>query len=222
MNEIIEHTRDGLEVNSTTFIETELDLARWYPKIQGFRFNHVISAVSSEQDSYLISNPIDRKVLKAIRSSADLIVTTGKTAVAENLSASAFAPMLIITRKKDIHVPATEESSRQRVYVTSGKSDFGNPAAEGVGEVEGNLLDWVKNFTKDYQCVVLETGLKTTLQLESLIKEICLTVVEAKDIQMAKSLADKFIEKFGANYRLLQLLQIDTNWFFRFENVSKS
>jgi hypothetical protein len=222
LNEIIEHTRDGLEVNSTTFIETELDLARWYPKIQGFRFNHVISAVSSEQDSYLISNPIDRKVLKAIRSSADLIVTTGKTAVAENLSASAFAPMLIITRKKDIHVPATEESSRQRVYVTSGKSDFGNPAAEGVGEVEGNLLDWVKNFTKDYQCVVLETGLKTTLQLESLIKEICLTVVEAKDIQMAKSLADKFIEKFGANYRLLQLLQIDTNWFFRFENVSKS
>ena len=222
MNELIEHTRDGLEVNSTTFIETELDLARWYPKIQGFRFNHVISAVSSEQDSYLISNPIDRKVLKAIRSSADLIVTTGKTAVAENLSASAFASMLIITRKKDIHVPATEQGSKQRVFVTCGKSDYGNPAAEGVGEVEGNLLDWVKNFAKDYQCIVLETGLKTTLQLESLIKEICLTVVEAKDIQKAKGLADEFLEKFASNYRLLQLLQIDTNWFFIFENESKS
>lgn len=222
MNEIIEHTRDGLEVNSTTFIEKELDLARWYPKIQGSRLNHVISAASSEQDSNVISNPIDRKVLKAIRSSADLIVTTGKTAVAENLSASAFAPLLIITRQKDIHVPATDQGSKQRVFVTCGKSDYGNPAAEGVGEVEGNLLDWVKDFTKDYQCVVLETGLKTTLQLESLIKEICLTVVEARDIQKAKSLADKFIGEFGDNYRLLQLLQIDTNWFFRFENESKS
>ncbi len=222
MNELIQHTLDGHEINATTFIEEELDLAHWYPRIQGFRFNHVISAVSSEKDSNIISNPIDRKVLKAIRSSANLIVTTGKTAVAENLSASAFAPLLIITRQKDIHVPATEEGSKQRVFVTSGKSDFGNPAAEGVGEVEGNLLDWVKNFTKDYQCVVLETGIKTTLQLESLIKEICLTVVEAKDIQKAKGLANEFLEKFAANYRLLQLLQIDTNWFFRFENESKS
>lgn len=222
MNELIEHTRYGLEVNSTTFIEKELDLSLWYPKIEGFRFNHVISAASSEQDSNVISNPIDRKVLKAIRSSADLLITTGKTAVAENLSASAFAPLLIITRQKDIHVPATEQGSKQRVFVTSGKRDFGNPSAEGVGEVEGNLIAWVKNFTKDYQCVVLETGLKTTLQLESLIKEICLTVVESKDIQKAKSLADKFIEKFGANYRLSQLLQIDTNWFFIFENESKS
>ncbi len=222
MTKLIEHTRDGLEINANTFIEEELDLARWYPKIQGFRFNHVISAVSSEQDSYLISNPIDRKVLKAIRSSADLIVTTGKTAVAENLSASAFAPLLIITRQRDIHVPATEQGSKQRVFVTSGQSDFGNPAAEGVGEVEGNLLDWVKYFTKDYHVVVLETGLKTTLQLESLIKEICLTVVEAKDIQKAKALADQFIGKFAANYRLLQLLQIDTNWFFRFENELKN
>lgn len=222
MTELIEHILEGEKTRSGSFITDETDFTHWYPRVQGYRFNHVISADFMERNSNIISNPIDRKVVKAIRSTADLIVTTGKTVVAENVSASALAPMLIITRQMDLNAPATIKQSEQKVFVTSDQRVFGNPSAEGIGPVQGNLLDWLKNFCQEYKSVVLETGLETTLQLQSLIDELCLTVVGSTEGNVAEKMAYQFVKSFDDEYRVTQLIQIDTNWFFRFENESKN
>ena len=91
----------------------------WYPEISGARFNFVIHSVSREyQNSNSITNPIDRYFLKVIRSQSDLIITSGKTAKAEAINSSKFAPIAIITNHPDqLLIPATLEPSSNQVIV---------------------------------------------------------------------------------------------------------
>jgi len=201
------------------------DLGTFYPKLEGFRFNHVVSAKGSAATSDEVSTKIDRQVLKTIRASTDLIITTGRTARAEQLGSSEFAPLLILTREKMIDCPAVTVTSVQKVLITNSESGFPNENAFGVGNVTGLLASWISEFcnSNSYQNVVVEAGLETANELfgEGLIDEFCLTVTGAENQTESDNTSAVLLNAFGLKYDLTQLLEIDGNYFYRF-NLRKS
>jgi riboflavin biosynthesis pyrimidine reductase len=201
------------------------DLGTFYPKLQGFRFNHVVSAKGRAATSDEVSTKIDRQVLKAIRASSDLIITTGRTARAEQLRSSEFAPLLILTREKMIDCPAVTVTSNQKVLITNSESGFPNEKAFGVGNVTGLLASWISEFCSinRYQHVVVETGLATAKELfgAGLIDEFCLTVTGAQGQTESDNKSAVFLTALGLTYDLMQLLEIDGNYFYKF-NLRKS
>jgi len=187
-----------------------------YPPFVGLTFNHVLDANKRSKNSNEISNPTDRHILRLIRSKSDLVITTGKTARFEQLKASNFAPMLIVTRSNLLDVPATKATSQQRVFVTNKQSDFNNPNAVAIGFIEGDIATWIGNFLESYPKAVLESGPSLAQELSSLIGRACITVVDAEDVREAYSLAKEFIADFGKKFLVEQMLEIDGNYFFIF------
>ena len=194
-------------------------LSNLYPKMSGMRFNHVISCRTDETNSEIISNPVDRHILKIIRAQADLIVTTGKTARSENLNASSLAPMLILTRSSLLEIPATLVQSQQEVLLTTEVAPYPNSSVRTIGKTAGDLGNWLRKVTQQYDSLVLESGLATALVLQGLIDEICLTVVDANGQEQALEAAQHFLKPFTSSWRIFQLLEIEANWFMRFRPV---
>ena len=212
--------------NSGTIHEMGEDLTGFeflYPKVQGFRFNHVISAQQSSDNSDSLSNALDRSLLKFIRSQSDLIVTSGKTARDENLRASSFAPMLILTKSNEpIEIPATTTESAHAVYVTQRlDTDYANPKAISIGTFQDSVTNFTQGFcsSNNFKSPVLESGLAIAKQFAQshLLDEVDLTVTEAKTLDEAQLLARKFLSELGlGDYVAFQILRSDNTWFFRF------
>lgn len=194
-----------------------------YPKVQGFRFNFVISAQQSADNSDSLSNALDRALLKFLRKQSDLIVTSGKTARAENLKAPSFAPMLILTKSNEpFEIPATTTESAHAVYVTQRlDTDYLNPKAIAIGTFQDSVTNFTQDFcsSNNFKTPVLESGLAIAKQFaqSNLLKEIDLTVTEAKTLDEAQHLAQKFLSELGlGDYAAFQILRSDYTWFFRF------
>jgi riboflavin biosynthesis pyrimidine reductase len=201
-------------------------LKHLYPKVPGFRFNYVIDPQVFEEDSGLATSPLDRLILKFIRSQSDLIVTTGATAIAETLNSSSFAPMLILTQSDDeLDIPAlTKESSRQ-VYVTQKlETSYPNSKAMAIGKITSNAASFCKDFCKlnGFESIALESGLSVTSEFAQagLLSEIDITVARVKDQEIAQGVAYSLIQKLTSSLPLheRQLLHYQDNWFFRFDS----
>jgi riboflavin biosynthesis pyrimidine reductase len=192
-----------------------------YPKVTGFRFNYVIRVGNTESHSNLVSSDADRFFLKAIRSQSDLIVSTGATARAESLKASKYAPLLLLTKQKRLDCPATQVESVQPVYVSVPKQHFLNSNAIALGVTTTPLSSWLIALitSKAYNCIVFESGLTVTREIINmdLAAEFCLTVTGAADSVTAISSADRFVRDLGVNPELLQLLEADQTFLFRFD-----
>ena len=214
-----------------TSIEVALDdtdfesVSAWYPKIRGSRFNFVISPKSSgNQNSNELSNPVDRYILKAIRSQSDLIITTGKTARDENLTASKFAPLVIITKDPNIDIPATNLSTERPVFIASYESifrDYANPNLKFIKLNVESFADSAESVLADLESdsPVFETGLNAfrDLAIAGLIDEVCLTVTSSASIDEAEIQAKDFLKANGVQgKKILQLVAADTH-FFRFQ-----
>ena len=213
-------------------IEVALDdtdfesVSAWYPKILGSRFNFVISLKSSGiQNSNELSNPVDRYILKAIRSQSDLIITTGKTARNENLTASKFAPLLIITKDpNNIDIPATNHSSERPVFIASPESlgrDYANPNLKFIKLHVESFAESAESVLADLEShsPVFETGMNAfrDLAIAGLIDEVCLTVTSAASNDEAESRAKDFQKGNGIQVKkILHLVSADTH-FFRFQ-----
>ena len=216
------------------YSEVELDpktaeiseATHWYPKISGIRCNYVIDPTAGlGSNSNAASNEIDRYFLRVIRSSSDLIITTGRTARAENLRASRLAPLAIITSTpNDLSIPATEEESTQLVFICSPE--------EPENKYPNTMLKWLKiSNTSIGQVVkeirvglnseytILESGIESLKQIanNNLLGEICLTVTHAATKEFATSKAEEFVESLGVVSELIQLLNSGETWFFRFK-----
>lgn len=207
------------------------DASHWYPSIPGTRFNYVINAAgTSAENSDAESNALDRYFLKAIRSSSDLIITTGKTARSEQLRASKIAPMAIITSQpNNLQIPATEQNSNQPVYICS------KVAPEmPLLNVEAT---WLETSTDDIAGIVrevitstnsshtlLETGFLTfrALTAEGLVNEVCLTVTNADSRETATRAAEDFLRTADVAAEQIQLLNAGTTWLFRFRVLPQS
>ncbi len=202
---------------------TSESLRKLYPIVLGFRFNYVISPHILEAKSDLATSPIDRIILKFIRSQSDLIVTTGLTAIQEVLNSSSFAPMLILTRSENlIEIPALRKQSNRKVYVTQKlETSYLNSQAMAIGKVQQPLADFCLSFCElnGFETVALESGLTIASEFAQagLLTEVDLTVTGVRARQAAEEAASAFIAKLRpAEFLHQQLLQFEDNWFFRF------
>jgi len=207
-------------VQSQSEIATVEDIKDFYPELTGFRFNHVVSANGQFLTSDDASSVADRLVLKAIRASSDLIVTTGKTARAEQLNSSQFSPLLILTRQDSLECPATQKQSAEKVFVTCKHKAFSNPNAYSVGEITEPLHEWLSDFCSKngFHSVVLESGIETLRELipTGLVKELCITVTGSTNQPSSDKVASEFLRNLGIGADWIQLLEIDQDYFYRY------
>jgi riboflavin biosynthesis pyrimidine reductase len=201
-------------------------LKHLYPKVPGFRFNYVIDPQVVEENSNLVTSPLDRLILKFIRSQSDIIITTGATATTESLNSSSFAPMLILTRSdEEMDIPAlTKESSRQ-VYVTQKlETSYPNSKAMAIGKVTNTATAFCQDFCRlnGFESVALEAGLSVASEFAKagLLSEIDLTVTGVNDQETAKEVAYYLMPKLRSSVPIIekQILQYQDNWFFRFDS----
>lgn len=200
-------------------LDSAEELSFWYPSVKGIRFNYVVSVGQVDTNSQLSSNEIDRALLRVIRSESDLIVTSGKTAVEENLNSSKFAPMLIITKREVIDIPATRITSALPVFVTTRPHNYENKAVVTVGSIEEDLLDWFQKFIQNYDSVVLESGIELAGVFQGLLEEICLTVTRASSLSVAESEAENFLKYFNLHPTRVHLLRHLDTWFFKYQVI---
>jgi hypothetical protein len=202
---------------------TSTDFETFYPKVEGLRLNFVISSGKElDTSSDNSTNSLDRELLKFIRSQSDLIITTGKTARAENLSASTYAPMLILTRStEEIDIPAVHPSERKPVYITQRLgTHYPSEKAIAIGGVQDELPVFVDSFCRanNFRNPVLETGVSTTKQFASAgqIEEVNLTLTGFGSRADAEESAREFLGEIGFDFELIQILKAEDTWFFRF------
>ena len=200
-------------------------LYKLYPRVSGFRFNYVISPNNSSVESDLVSVPLDRVILKFIRSQSDLIITTGLTARSEVLKGSSYAPMLILTNTDaSIDVPALTKESQRNVYVTQKlETSYQNSQAMAIGKVQQPLTDFCISFSKhnDFGSVVLESGLTVAAEFAQagLLAEIDITVTGVQAKLDAEEVAKELLVRLTLEtLQQTQLLQFENNWFFRFSS----
>lgn len=215
-----------IPVHTQTEISNVEDLKDFYPSLTGFRFNHVVSSNRPALHSDDVSSVADRLVLKTIRAGSDLIVTTGKTARAEQLNASKFAPVLILTRQDFLACPATQTKSDEQVFVTCEPKEFPNPNAYGVGPATEPLHQWLSDFCSKngFHNVALESGIETLRELtpSGLIKELCLTVTGSTGQDSSDQVATQFLKHLGVVAQVIQLLEIDQDYFYRFSLTNRA
>ena len=219
---LIEHFPTHKEIVLATIDEAKL----LYPRLDGFRFNYVISANRTATNSDQISSSIDRFILRTIRSQADLIVSTGLTARTENLKSSSYAPLLLLTQREALECDATRLASEQMVYVTCDEDSFSIPNALAVGKTSEPLTVWLEEFAskQSAKSVVIECGLSLTrIFLASfLAKEFCLSVTEANNMALAKETAGRFLNELAVKATLIQLLEYEDTYLFRFDLLSQT
>ena len=194
-----------------------------YPKVEGLRFNFVIAnGTNLDASSDNSSNRLDRELLKFIRSQSDLIITTGKTARAENLTASKFAPLLILTTSsEDLNIAAVHANEGKPVYITQRLgTQYPSDKAIAIGVVQDQLPQFVDSFCRanSFKHPVLESGMKTAKIFASSgsINEVDLTLTKFSSRLDAEDAAEDFLGKIGFEAELLQILRSEDTWFFRF------
>jgi len=220
LTEIFPHS----DVTGELSLENTEALEHWYPQIEGLRFNFVISNRSElDASSEKLTNIADRTLLKFIRSQSDLIITTGKTARAENLHASKFAPMLIVTRSaKEFHVPAVTNDSGKPVYLTQKLGTvYPSDKAIAIGGFQDSVPAFTESFCQANNFVrpVLECGIETAKQFcsEGKVLEVDLTLVGFESQASAENSAFQFLERICfESPKLIQILRFEDTWFFRF------
>lgn len=223
------------EVFPNAGIASELDLDNsealraWYPEVRGLRVNFVLgrnSDLTSSSDG--MTSQVDRALLKFIRSQSDLIVTTGKTARAENLSASNYANLLIITNSDEpFAIPATKSNKGLPVMLTQRlETNYPNVSAGAIGKIQEPITHFVTAFCRanSYTRPVLESGPTTIREFAkaSLIAEMNLTVTGASERTEAEALAVSFLREVEFESELIQILRQEDNWFFRFGSSATS
>ncbi len=194
-----------------------------YPKVEGLRFNFVIAnGTNLDASSDNSSNKLDRELLKFIRSQSDLIITTGKTARAENLKASKFAPMLILTTSsEDLNIAAVHVNEGKPVYITQRLgTQYPSDKAIAIGGVQDELPEFVDSFCRanSFKHSVFESGMETAkiFAASGKINEVNLTLTNFTSKFDAEATAIDFLAKIGFRAELLQILRSEDTWFFRF------
>jgi hypothetical protein len=202
------------------------DLTVLYPKVDGLRFNFVVANGNTlDTASDQSTNKLDRELLKFIRSQSDLIITTGKTARAENLAASKFAPILILTTSsEDIDIAAVQANEGMPVYITQRLgTQYPSEKAIAIGGVQDKLSEFVDSFCRanNFRNAVLESGVETAkiFATAGKINEVDLTLTNFTGRVDAEASAKDFLEKIGFEAQLLQILRSEDTWFFRFGAV---
>jgi hypothetical protein len=154
-----------------------------------------------------------------------LIITTGKTAIAEDLSASKYAPMLIITKStEELDFPAVTDPTGNNVFITQILGTvYQSEKAIAIGGFQEIVPIFVQSFCRANNFVkpVLESGIETArlFGIESMIAEVNLTLVGFTNQDEAHKAASELLTQISfASPRVVQVLRFENTWFFRFES----
>ena len=212
-------TIDGI-AESSFDAEDVSDLSKYFPRLGGCRWSYVISAKPKKAStSDEVTSKADRLVLKTIRSNSDLIITTGKTAVAEQLNASSYAPMMVLTNNSAIDFPALRIPSQHQILLSIENGRFQNPNVICLGSTSDTLTNWLQNKTHDYASKVYEGGFETGIDLvkAGFINQICLSVTSSESFTESLDTAHEFLSRTARNLLLVQSLECENTWFFTFQ-----
>ena len=148
------------------------------PKWQGWLATLVLSEeghfVGNDGSSKEISNHLDLQLLLALRSKADVICTTGKTARAEAYKASRFAPLAFITAARESldSVPAVQfPGGFPNIFITP--------------PLESNPFEWANSelATAGHNSMLFEGGPASLAKLwgSKLPVQLVLSIANCKD-----------------------------------------
>ena len=196
------------------------DLSKYFPRLDGCRWNYVVSAKPHKAaTSDEVTSQADRLVLTTIRSNSDLIITTGKTAVAEQLNGSSYAPMMVLTNNSKIDFPALQTPSKHQILLTIETGRFQNSKVSCLGSTSGELTNWLRNHTGDYPSKVFEGGIDTGTDLVNagFIDQICLSVTSSENFTESLDAAHEFLSRTSRNFKATQVLECENTWFFTFQ-----
>ena len=199
------------------------ELSSYFPRWVGCRWNYVISAKQARTSiSDEVTSEADRLVLRTIRSQSDLIITTGKTAEAEQLKASIYAPMLVLTNNSAIDFPGLHSESQHPVLLTIRHGSFSNSKVSCIGPTSGRLSDWLTAQTQKYTSKVYEGGIDTGVSLVNAcyVSQICLSVTAADNFNDSINAAQLFLARTSMEFNLIQVLESEGTWFFTFQGNS--
>lgn len=207
-------------------------IAKDYGICNGWRLNFAVDAAGryfgESSSSGDVSSELDRLLLGKLRSLADIIVTSGKTARLEKYRSSKHAPIAIFTVSGDLDaVPAIQGTQYFTPLVLTPKSrvelveqrlsdvDVRVIAFEAVDKANAwpqAIADAVQGL--GYQSPILESGPETNRDFVSahVIDEICLSVTHPKKAGVsARNLSAASMENLFGSAEDFTLAQLFTD-----------
>jgi riboflavin biosynthesis pyrimidine reductase len=201
-------THPGLSIEEQSWL-----IAKEYGICNGWRVNFAVdqngASFGPSGSSADVSTALDRILLGRLRSLADVIVTSGKTARAEKYKSSKHAPIAIFTTTGDLDaVPAIQGTQyfTPLVLTSTASLDF---VQEALADVDVRILEFEPEFSEQswpkavahliqregFQSPILESGRTTVRSFlnSGVIDELCITIssdgnigVSARDLGAAK------------------------------------
>ena len=189
-----------------------------------------------------VSSELDRLLLGKLRSLADIIVTSGKTARAEKYRSSKHAPIAIFTKSGGLDsVPAiqgtqyftplvlTSEPEKQRLETQLSDVDVRVLSYGSTGSAKNwpSSIDAILRHA-GFQSPILESGLSTIRAFfeSELIEEVCLTIshsnhnnISARELTY-RNLRDLFGNSFS--FELVDLFSDGNATFSRWRRGSSN
>lgn len=204
-------------------------MAREYGICNGWRANFVIdeggASFGASGDSSDVSNHVDRLLLGKLRSLADVIVTSGKTARAERYKSSKHAPIAIFTRTGDLDsVPAVQGTQYFTPLVLAPTPLLNQVEAE-LSDVDARFIGfgsseptraWPRKIAEvlhheGYQSPILESGISSMRAFldAEVLDEFCLTVTSSGiEGLSARQVSPKYLATLLGPFDGFQLFQL--------------
>jgi riboflavin biosynthesis pyrimidine reductase len=231
----------SLVPNLTTYGSLSEDEQSWaiasaFGICNGWRLNSVVDISlakwGSAGDSSGVSSSLDRLLLGKLRSQADLIVTTGKTARVERYKSSKHAPIAILTRTGDLDlVPAVQGTQYFTPLIMTSEADRSR-VTEQLEDVDVRIMPYASDSIwpisvaallahEGFQSPILEAGPGTVHEFlaAGVLTEICLTITkQANQAFSARMLSLETLEEhFGpvADFQISNLFVSGNNLFAR-------
>jgi riboflavin biosynthesis pyrimidine reductase len=203
-------------------VEQSWIIARDYGICNGWRVNFAIdsdgNSFGNSGSSDDVSTDLDRQLLGKLRSLADVIITSGKTARAEKYRSSKHAPIAIFTSTGDLDsVPAIQGTQYFTPLVLTPQDRLSDIEAS-LSDVDVRLiplkstdqsLAWPKVIEEvirheGYQSPILESGRETLREFvaSGVVSEICLSISSSATTGVsARDLTASNLQKlFGQAY----------------------
>jgi riboflavin biosynthesis pyrimidine reductase len=237
----------SLVPNRTTYGSLSEDEQSWaiasaFGICNGWRLNFVVDISlakwGSAGDSSGVSSTLDRLLLGKLRSQADLIVTTGRTARVERYKSSKHAPIAILTRTGDLDlVPAVQGTQYFTPLILTSEADR-HRVTEQLEDVDVRIMHYASNVDstwptsvatllahEGFQSPILEAGPETVHEFLSagVLTEICVTVTkESNQAFSARMLSlETLEEQFGpvSGFQICNLFVSGNNLFARWQRA---
>lgn len=204
---------DGLSTEEKSWL-----IARDYGICNGWRVNFAVNQIGESfgvsGTSQDVSSDLDKQLLIRLRSLADVIVTSGKTARSEKYKSSKFAPIAIFTKSADLDaVPAIQGTQFFTPLVLVPASSR-ESIEDALIDVDVRVLDYTESAEGSWpsriatlirheglQSPILESGFSTLTQFiaNGVVDEICLSVSDRSGVGLsARDASHQFLERlFG-------------------------